>query len=507
MKSRNLHGLMSLGRSVTISLFCVVAVASASGQTNSVRELSLKEAVDLALKHNFDVRIEQFSPQIARFNYEGAEAFYDPNLEIGVVQRNATRPGRFDAENRQVGSSTSENTDVDVGIVGTLPTGLTYNIGPTLTHNTGQDTAGNPFGSYEGQAGITLRQPLLRNFKIDAARRNILIARKDIEFSELGLSFQLMDVIRNVEQTYFDLVFARENIRVQEKGLELANRLVTENRRRVEVGTLAPLEQRQSEAQAADTRAQLISAQGAYEQQQNALKNLISDNYREWHGVEIVPNEKLLVIPEKFDVMDSWQRGVANRPDLNQLRIDVERRDINVRYQQNQMLPSLDLVGSYGRAGSDDTVGSVARDIRREDYPFYSYGVVLSVPLSRKGVRSAYANTKAVRDQAKLRVEQAEQTVMVQIDDAIKSARTNLERVEATRAARQYAEEALAAEGKKLEAGRSTSFVILQLQRDLTSARSQEIRAISDYNKALSQIAFTEGSTLLNNNLELNVRK
>ncbi|MFN7139561.1 MAG: TolC family protein [Limisphaerales bacterium] len=486
-----------------------MSVSSAVAQTNVVRPMSLEEAIRLALQQNFDVQIEQYSTRIARFNYEVAEAaYYDPNFELSAIHRNNTRPGGLNpATGEPFPATTSENTTVSAGIVGALPTGLTYNFGPSLTHSEGSSrgVAFDPF--YEGQVGISLRQPLLRNFLIDAGRRNILVSRKNIEITEHALASQIMRVISQVEQTYYDLIFARENINVQQKALELAERLVAENRRRVEVGTLAPLEQTQSESQAAERRADLISAQGNYQVQQNALKSLITDSYREWHNVEISPTETLLAIPEQFDVMESWRRGMANRPDLAQLRADLERRDVILRYQRNQVLPALDLVGSYGRSGLGDDISDVARDIRREDNPSYSVGAVLSVPLSRRGPRSAYNATKAENEQAKLRLQAAEQTVMVQIDNAIKVARTNLERVEATRAARQYAEQALAAEERRLEAGRSTSFVVLQLQRDLTRARSEEIRAIADYNKALSQIAFSEGSTLVNNNLGLSVRR
>lgn len=498
---------MRLARIFCLALFCAIGAGSAFSQTNAVRPMSLNEAIQLALKHNFDVQIEQLSPRIARFNYEVAESYYDPTIDFSVLQRNSTREGGINENTGEPFPSTSsDGTVVGGGIAGALPTGLTYDFGPNITHNTGS-SRGNPFDLYEGQAGITMRQPLLRNFLIDAGRRNILLAKKDIEISEFALSSQLMTVINQVEQTYYDLMFTRESIKVQETALKLAERLVAENRRKVEVGTLAPLEQSQSESQASVARADLVSAQGNYETQQNLLKSLITDQYREWHATEIVPTEKLVVVPEEFDVMESWKRGLAYRPDLNQLRSDLDRRDITLRYQRNQILPSFDLVGSYGRNGLANDVGGVFTDLNRETSPFYTFGAVFSIPLSRRGPRNAYNATKAEVEQAKLRLQSAEQTVMIQIDNALKTARTNRERIGARRAAREYAEKALAAEGKRLEAGRSTSFVVLQLQREFTSARSEEIRAIADYFKALSQIAFNEGSTLLNNNLELKVRK
>jgi outer membrane protein TolC len=321
--------------------------------------------------------------------------------------------------------------------------------------------------------------------------------------SEIDFLDQAMATITAVEQAYFDLVYAEENVTVQQKALELAQQTLADNRKRVQVGTLAPLEEKQAESQVALSRADLISAQGTFDTQQELLKNLFTDKYLDWHSVVIEPVEKLMAVPENFDTSESWRTGLTLRPDLRQLKLDLERRDINLRYLKNQIYPAIDLVGSYGQNGLDGRISGVFDDQIAGRNPTYSAGVVVSIPLSTRGPRNAYKANKLEKQQAILRAKQLEQNILVQIDNAIKSARTSFERVDATRKARQYAEAALEAEQKKLEAGKSTSFVVLQLQRDLTTARSAEIRALSDYNKSLSQIAFTEGSTLERNHLNV----
>jgi len=219
--------------------------------------------------------------------------------------------------------------------------------------------------------------------------------------------------------------------------------------------------------------------------------------------VNIDPVEKLIVVPERFDIAESWRRGLSQRPDLRRLRLDLERRDINLRYLRNRIYPAIDLVGSYGHNGldrrpvsSERQIGGVFQDELRGNSPYYSAGVVFSVPLSTRGPRNAFKASKAEKEQANLLAKRQEQEILVEIDNALKTAQSNLERIEATRTARQYAESALSAEQKKLEAGKSTSFIVLELQRDLTAARSQEIRALADYNKALAQLAFSEGESL-----------
>ena len=486
---------------LSLSLSCLVGLVNVSAQTNQY-SMSLDEAVRRAIEHNFEVRIENFNPEIERYRLEGAYSAYVPNFQSSIIYDSNTTEGGL---NRVTGepfpASTTENTTVSAGLKGLLPFGLTYDVSPDISHR-----QGTGFDFYQGQGGINLRQPLLRDFLINAARRDILVARHNIKISESALLQTMMDVVNRVEHAYYELIFARENIRVREAAMTLADRLVLENRKKVEVGTLAPLEEKQAESQAAVSRADLLEAKQAYLTQENVLKALITDDYTNWHDKEITPTDRLLAIPEKFDVMESWQRGMTNRPDLVQVRTEVERQDVIVRYQRNQILPALDVVGGYGNNGKDPNIGGVFEDELKARNPFYSVGVVLSFPLSTKGPRSAYNVAKAEREQLRLRVQQAEQNVMVVIDDAIKRAQTSFQRVEATRAARAYAEAALQAEERKLEAGKSTSFVVLQLQRDLTQARSEEIRALADYNNALAQISFSEGSILDRNHLRVNIQ-
>jgi outer membrane protein TolC len=164
----------------------------------------------------------------------------------------------------------------------------------------------------------------------------------------------------------------------------------------------------------------------------------------------------------------------------------------------------LDLFGSYGHneiAPAGGNFQDVLGDLPRGRNPRYSFGVVLDIPLGNRAARARYSAAKADSSQALLEYKRLEQQIMVQIDDAVKLIRSSFERVEATRAARVFAEEALAAEQKKLENGKSTSFLVLQAQRDLTVRRSEEIRALADYNNGVAALAHREGTTLQRHNV------
>jgi outer membrane protein len=495
------HFLRATQTYLPVVSICSLFAATALGATPepSVRELSLSECIEMALEHNLDIRIQQQSPKMDRFTLEGSYAAWDPSFTSTLTHNFNSSPGGTDSDGRALPSTDINTENVAPGLTGTLPTGLRYD----LTSNFGFRDINNARSEYSSSANISVRQPLLKNMWIDDARRQILLNRKTLRSSELGVSQQAMTTISAVEQAYYDLIFAEENVKVQKSALELAQRLLDENKKRVEVGALAPLDEKQAESQVAARQADLITANRQLADQQNSLKKLIMDDFSAWRPVYIKPKDKLLPIAQTFDVQESWRNGIEERPDLAQSRIDLEKQAIQLRYTRNQLYPSLDLFGSFGQNGLGPNMGNVIRDIEVGENPKHSYGIVLTIPLGNRAARNAHNSAKALKEQLLLRYKKLEQDTIVNIDNSVRLAQANYEQIDATRKAREYAEAALDAEQKKLANGKSTSFVVLQLQRDLTSARSSEIRALADYNKALSQLSLNEGSTLKRNKLEV----
>jgi outer membrane protein TolC len=194
------------------------------------------------------------------------------------------------------------------------------------------------------------------------------------------------------------------------------------------------------------------------------------------------------------------------RPDYLQSRLDLEQAGIQLKYNRNQLYPQLDAFGTFGYNGSGQEFSDALNEVNQRDRPFYVYGGRLVIPLGNGAARNRYNSAKAAREQSVLTLKKMEQDIMIQIDNAIKLAQSNYERIDATRKAREYAEAALAAEEKKLENGKSTSFVVLSLQRDLTSARSDEINALVQYKRSLAQLAQAEGTTLERRKIDLTVK-
>jgi outer membrane protein len=204
-------------------------------------------------------------------------------------------------------------------------------------------------------------------------------------------------------------------------------------------------------------------------------------------------------VPEGFDVVDSWNRALTARPDYNQLKEELEKQNLLLKFNYNQLFPSLDLTGSIGRSGLSDHTGGGLEQIRDRDFPNWSAGAVVTIPLMRTTERNNYRRNKAEQKRALLQLKQLEEAIVYEIDDAVTKARSDFQQITATRQAREFAEAALQAEQTKLENGRSTSFVVLELQNKLTQARSAEIDALSGYKKSLSNLHFKEGTTLERN--------
>jgi outer membrane protein TolC len=470
--------------------------------------MSLEDCVQSALEKNLDLRIARYNPPMALADLKAAYAGYDPNFSIGGTHNFSMSGGGFNSTLGTViqpttGDANSFNSSVMNGLT---PWGLNYQLSGNVSESYG--TPG-PFDSSSGQAYVRLTQPLLKNFWIDQTRFNIKVAKNRIKYSELGLKLNIMSVVTTVEQAYYDLIYARENVTVQEKAVELATQLVVENKTRVTIGALAPLDEKQAEAQAASSQATLIAARSSLAMQGNTLKQLITDNYAAWEKIDLEPAAPLMAAVQVFDRQNSWSRGLTERPDLLQAKLDIERQGVTLKYSYNQLFPELDLVGTYGHGAG----GADIQEFNRALYqlsdgsrPFYSYGAQLTFPIGNTGARANYKKSKLAMEQYGLALKKLEQAIMTTIDNDINQAQSSYQQVAATRAAREYAADALDAEQKKLQSGKSTTYTVLQMQRDLTTARGNEIQALAAYNKALAQLSLDEGSTLKRLSINVEVK-
>ncbi len=493
-------------------LLFAAAIARAADPAAAARTLSLEDCIREALARNHDLRIARYEPQIALNRVRLALGGYDPTLRFDTEHESQEEPGGLDDFNEPVTSSESDAMRYTASFGGQTPFGASYSLNVTARDTEGDrrtvDSSGNstlaPFAVASGQATfLELRQPLLRNAWIDETRYTVRLRRADLRSSELAVRAQLMNVVALVEVAYFELLAAQETVRIRQAALGLAERLVRENSLRVRIGVMEPLDERQAQAQMAASRADLIEAQRALATQETTLKNLISDDIGGWADTAIAPAESLAADPADLDAARSREEAYRSRPDLHQAIVDLERRGLLTAFQRNQLFPQVDLVGTYGHAASSDELAGTFDQLGDGSFPYYTVGLSVSIPIGNRRAREGYRVSVAERDRAGDQLRQLRQTIAVQVDNAVVAARSSFERVAATREARAFAEAALAAGETKLATGKLRSYEVLQLQRDLTSARAEEIRALADYNKALALLRQREGTTLRHRRIDV----
>jgi outer membrane protein len=490
-----------------VYLFCAAVCATAQEPAGKSAAISLDDAVRMALEKNLEIKIGYSTPQISKLSLESLSGAYDPVFSMRAGENYVQSPGELNPSisSTPVGGGERWTDSYRLGFTGYLPSGATYDIGTGMSRGWGSAsfldntdalvTAELP-EIYNTDAGLTVTQPLLKNFWTDGTRGDIKIAKREIKASERAVEFTVMDTVHKVSQAYFDLVAARDQIKVREMALQLKEQSLSDTTKKVQAGTLAPLDEKAAASDAAAARADLIAARFALEQAENALKVLIADDFLSVESTGLEPTEKLLVVRQQFNKAESWRTALEKRPDYLREKEVLAQANIRLEYSKNQLFPSLDLVATYGRNGLGATYSDSLDNIGDNRFPRYGGALVLTVPLSRKTERANHKIRKVQMENQILNMKQRERDLFRGVDDAVKKVTSAYSAIESTREARVFAEAALDAEQKKLENGKSTNLDVLQLQDALTQARSREVQAIATYNKGLYDVYFAEGTLL-----------
>ncbi len=459
-----------------------------------LQSLTIDGCIERALEHNLDLRIERLNPRRTRWNILREQAAFEPALTASATYQDSSEP--LDPERNQatgVSDSETETLRLRTGLEGTLPSGTAYRL--DAFNNRSEGTFA-PDTVHVGNVALTLTQPLLRDFWFGPNTASLRVARKDRQVALETFAAQVIDIVTATENAYYELVFAIEDHQARQQDLAEAEALLADNRKRLEVGVLSSLDVVQAEAGVAEREEAVIITARAIRDRENDLKRLISDNLLEFRGVRFLPEPNPPVAPVVLDVDSSLLTALELRPEYRRARHEIERRGIEVAFNRNQLWPEVDLEASYGLNGRGGSFDQLADDVGSTDNPVWTVGVVVRVPLGNRRARADYQGALLDEERALLELKRLEQEIVVEIDNAVGSVITNRKRIEATAAAVRLAEESLRAERERLQNGLSTSLLVLQAQSALADARAAAIRARTDYDKSLVELARAEGTVL-----------
>jgi outer membrane protein len=479
--------------------------ATTAAQTGPVTRLSADEAVRMALENNLGIQAERLSPQINTFAVAGARAAYAPVLFSNFFNRNSTQP----PSTFITGSGsllTTESLTQDGGLAQNIPWGggnysLSLSGGKVTTSAT--DSRYNPQLSSNLSARVV--QPLLRNFKTDSFRQQIETTQNNQVIADLGLREQVTVTSQAVRNAYFDLIGAIEGHKVAVQSLGLAQDQLKSNRTKVEVGTLAPIDIIEAEAEVASNEEAVINAEARIKSVEDRLRYLIlNPSQPDFWTMRIEPTDAPSMTAIAIDVDAAIANALAQRTDIARLKKQLDNIDVGIKFAQNQKMPGLDLTANYnviGVAGTQLEFGQgfpppvlntsirsfkdALTDVLGQDFRTWSVALAFSYPLGTSQADASLASNRLQRQQGAVNLRDLELQVATAVRDAARQVETNLKRVEATKKARDRAERRLEAENKRMTVGLSTTFQLFQAQRDLSRQRQQEVNAMIDYNRSV----------------------
>jgi outer membrane protein TolC len=486
-------------------LLIISPVYAQETQPPTGETMTLDEAIALALENNLGLKAEKLNPEIDSTFVVEETGRFEPLFQANLSNENADIP----TGSRLAGEGTlrNKNLNYNLRLDQLLPLSTSYSV---VFNNTRFETnqlftSFNP--RYDSSLFANVRQPLMRNFGREITLTPVNIAKTNRLASDSRLQTRALDIELLVTQAYLDYAFANAELEVFKQSLAYAQDLYENNKKQVEVGTMAPLEVVVAEAEVATREQAIIAGETAIENNEDRLRTLI-------YGEKVANWEQQIVLPGKppefkdVDVTEEQaiQRALSNNPDIKALEMDLKSRNLSTNLARNRMKPLLDLTGGFGWTGlggprllfNDDIFNPVPIGIESGSYgdalstmfenPTWSFGVIMELPLGNKQAEAEFVRADLTENQTKVLLNDAKVQVVQNVRTALRNIKASLKLIESSRASVVLQEKKLDAERKKLNVGLSTNNVVLDFQEDLARARSTELLAIIGYLKNVAQL-------------------
>lgn len=489
------------------------------------REFSLENCILTALKNNLGIQIEMLNPELASISVDRAQEKFIPSLSFGFSRRDTESASYSFLDAADVVSQL--NSNYDFTIQQQLPTGgsLSAQMNSYKFDTNRNFQTINP--RYGAELRLNFQQPLLQNFGLTMGRREILIASNSMAASEEEFKKAVQDLIYQVENAYWNLIYYIQDLEVRQQSLTQAQQLLEKNRRAVEVGTMAPMEVINAQTSVAQREADILAAETQVKNQEDRLKTLLNLRAEGLlpESIHLIPSDAPEYEKTEISLEEALGMAMNKRPDLKASQISLKNTELDFSYAKNQMLPDLSLSAQYWSPGVSgdqlvykdrnpltgvvvDRIPGGFSDSLEDAFGFkyrnWSVGLTLDLPLNDIFSRAQLAQARVNLDRARMLIENQQQQLFQDIKIAVRNVESNFKRIHAYQTAREYAEKQLAAEEEKLKVGLSTNFLVLQYQTDLANARSSEMRAIIDYKLSLAQLHRDIGTNMEEHAISIN---
>ena len=473
--------------------------------------LSLDDAIHTAIRQNLGVDIQRYDYLMSGESLVGSWGIFDP-----LASATLTHSSSKASPTTSTATSSSRSTVADFGISGFVPTGGSYSLTSNNQRKTssGGETLLSP--TYDTSLGVSVRQPLARNFGIDINRRNIYIARNTLGINQELFRGSLLDTTNAVEQAYDDLIYTRQYVDVLKEALFLARDQARITQIRIDVGASAPLDILQPRVQIATADQQLIAAIANVRSAEDRLRQLMNLPPSDWDR-PIVPTDSVAYTPMSLDLDSSVARAYQLRPEIKENQLTTATRRVTYQYARNQVLPQVDASAGYGVSGAAGTLvenGVTLQDTRyydalkqvfRNDFPGWNVGLTIGVPIFNTTARAEARRAKLDLQQSQVIEAQTRQTIEVEVRSTVRAIDTAAKEIAASKTAREAAEKNLDAERKRYENGMATNFEVLQIQQQLSDARASELQAQVAYAKAVAAYHRAVGDLLDVRNITVDI--
>jgi outer membrane protein len=500
--------LFAAGQTVT-SQAPVPLPVRAPDSTGPRVTLTLEDAVKRALENNLDIAVERLQQQEFAVDIASIRSVYNPTVTSLLSTQNSKNASTSTISGGQTLATINNSTVVFNGaMVQDVPWGG-GNFSATLDNRrfeTSNRTATiNP--SYSPTWSAQYNQPLLRDFKIDSTRQQLMVTRINQDISDIQLQQITTNTLANVRNAYWDYVFSVMSVEVARQSLVLAEELLRNNQTKVEIGTMAPIDVVQAQSQAAQQRQVLVTAEGTRRTAEIALKRLIVSGTSDplWTST-IEPVDRPDFRPEPIDLTAATKRALATRTDVLQARKTLEANDVTLRLLRNQKLPQVDLQTRYATTGVGGnrliTSGSgvdrgeiigiepggyldALNTLFRNRLPSWSVALNITYNLGTSAADASVAKAHIQQSQIEVQLRQLDLQVTSDLSNAAINVQNAAERVQSAQAARDLAQQQLDAENSKFGVGMSTNYLVVLAQRDLATAQNNELQAVLAYRKSV----------------------